>query len=108
MRVLVRESIADAGVELLRSKFEVDEDQTTPIAEIIDRYDAIVIRSATKLTADVTMVVSTVKAITSVRVERPRNSAKRFSGSTEAAAKFIAFTGPRTTPPRPCRRRRTS
>ena len=27
MRVLVRESIAEAGVELLRSKFEVDEDQ---------------------------------------------------------------------------------
>ena len=51
-RVLVRESIAEAGVELLRSKFEVDEDSETPIEEIIDRYEAIVIRSATKLTAD--------------------------------------------------------
>jgi D-3-phosphoglycerate dehydrogenase / 2-oxoglutarate reductase len=52
MRVLVREEIAPAGVELLRERFEVDEDGTTELAEIIDRYDAIVIRSATKLTAD--------------------------------------------------------
>ncbi len=52
MRVLVREKIATAGIELLRSKFEVDEDQTTPLEEIIDRYDAIVIRSATKMTAE--------------------------------------------------------
>ena len=51
-RVLVRESIAEAGVELLCSKFDVDEDSETPLEEIIDRYDAIVIRSATKLTAD--------------------------------------------------------
>ena len=52
MRVLVRESIADAGVELLRSRFDVDVDQESPIEEIIDRYDGIVIRSATKMTAD--------------------------------------------------------
>ena len=52
VRVLVRESIAEAGVELLRSKFDVDVDPTTPLEEIIGHYDAIVIRSATKLTAD--------------------------------------------------------
>jgi D-3-phosphoglycerate dehydrogenase len=52
VRVLVRETIADAGVELLRGKFEVDVDQESPLAEIIGNYDAIVIRSATKLTAD--------------------------------------------------------
>ena len=52
MRVLVREEIAPAGVELLRSRFDVDEDADSDLAEIIDRYDAIVIRSATKLTAD--------------------------------------------------------
>ena len=63
MRVLVRESIADAGVELLRSKFEVDEDQATPIAEIIDRYDAIVIRSATKLTAELIELATNLKMI---------------------------------------------
>jgi D-3-phosphoglycerate dehydrogenase / 2-oxoglutarate reductase len=53
VRVLVREPIADAGVELLRSRFEVDVDGDSDLNEIIDRYDAIVVRSATKLTADV-------------------------------------------------------
>jgi D-3-phosphoglycerate dehydrogenase len=52
MRVLVRESIAEAGVELLRSKFDVDVDASSPLEEIIERYDAIVIRSATRITAD--------------------------------------------------------
>jgi D-3-phosphoglycerate dehydrogenase len=52
VKVLVRESIADAGIDLLRSKFEVDVDAESPLDEIIGRYDAIVIRSATKLTAD--------------------------------------------------------
>jgi D-3-phosphoglycerate dehydrogenase len=52
VKVLVRETIADAGVQLLRDKFEVDVDQESPLAEIIGGYDAIVIRSATKLTAD--------------------------------------------------------
>jgi len=52
-RVLVRESIADAGVDLLRSRFDVDVDAESELAEIIARYDAIVVRSATKLTADV-------------------------------------------------------
>jgi hypothetical protein len=51
MRVLVREPIADAGVELLRSRFDVDVDADSPLEEIIDRYDAIVIRSATGSTA---------------------------------------------------------
>jgi len=49
----VREPIADAGVELLRSRFDVDVDGDSDLNEIIDRYDAIVVRSATKLTADV-------------------------------------------------------
>jgi D-3-phosphoglycerate dehydrogenase len=51
-RVLVREAIAPAGVELLRSRFDVDEDADSELSEIIERYDAIVIRSATKLTAE--------------------------------------------------------
>jgi D-3-phosphoglycerate dehydrogenase len=51
-RVLVREAIAPAGVDLLREHFEVDVDGDTDLAEIIGRYDAIVVRSATKLTAD--------------------------------------------------------
>lgn len=52
MRVLVRETIAEAGVTLLRSRFDVDVDHETPLEEIIDRYDGIVIRSASKLTAE--------------------------------------------------------
>ena len=52
MRVLVREPIADAGVELLRSRFDVDVDLESPLEEIIDRYDGIVIRSATHLGRD--------------------------------------------------------
>jgi D-3-phosphoglycerate dehydrogenase len=51
-KVLVREQIADAGVELLRERFEVDVDANGDLAEKIGDYDAIIIRSATKLTAD--------------------------------------------------------
>jgi D-3-phosphoglycerate dehydrogenase / 2-oxoglutarate reductase len=55
-RVLVKEKIADAGVDLLRRHFDVDvltdmgEDE---LPTAIGSYDAIVIRSATKLTAEV-------------------------------------------------------
>ena len=51
-RVLVREQIADAGVELLRERFDVDVDANGDLAATIGDYDAIVIRSATKLTAE--------------------------------------------------------
>ena len=51
-RVLVREAIAEAGVDLLRARFDVDVDSESELAEIIGGYDAIVVRSATKLTAD--------------------------------------------------------
>ena len=50
--MLVRERIADAGLELLRGRFEVDIDSESDLAERIGDYDAIIIRSATKLTAD--------------------------------------------------------
>jgi D-3-phosphoglycerate dehydrogenase len=63
VRVLVREEIAPAGVELLRGKFDVDEDTDTPLEEIIGRYDAIVIRSATKLTADLVAKADNLKVI---------------------------------------------
>src|SRR5690242_6048695 len=52
MKVLVRESIAPAGVDLLRERFDVDVDSDSALEEIIGRYDAIVVRSATKLTAE--------------------------------------------------------
>ena len=51
-RVLVREEIAEGGVRLLQERFDVDVDGTSDLAGAIGRYDGIVIRSATKLTAD--------------------------------------------------------
>ena len=51
-RVLVREEIAPAGVDLLRARFDVDVDGDSALDAIIGDYDAIVIRSATKLTRD--------------------------------------------------------
>ena len=52
-KVLVRESISDAGIDFLRARFDVDVDSDSPLEDIVGRYDAIVVRSATKLTADV-------------------------------------------------------
>ena len=55
MKVLVKEKIADAGVELLRANFDVDlglEMSDEELREEIGAYDAILIRSATKLTAE--------------------------------------------------------
>jgi D-3-phosphoglycerate dehydrogenase len=63
MKVLVREEIAPAGVELLRARFDVDEDGDSPLDEIIGRYDAIVIRSATKLTGDLIAKADALKVI---------------------------------------------
>ncbi|MGB2953298.1 MAG: phosphoglycerate dehydrogenase [Gaiellaceae bacterium] len=51
-RILIREEIADAGVELLRERFDVDVELNGDLGATIGGYDAIVIRSATKLTAD--------------------------------------------------------
>jgi D-3-phosphoglycerate dehydrogenase len=52
VKVLVREEIAPAGLALLRERFDVDVDRESPLEEIIGGYDAIVIRSATKLTVE--------------------------------------------------------
>ncbi|MGH2972477.1 MAG: phosphoglycerate dehydrogenase [Gaiellaceae bacterium] len=62
-KVLVREAIADAGVDLLRERFDVDVDLESPLEDIVDRYDAIVVRSATKLTADVIDRATNLKVI---------------------------------------------
>ena len=63
LRVLVREPIAEPGVELLRGRFDVDVDGDSDLAETIAGYDAIVIRSATKLTADVIARADRLKVI---------------------------------------------
>jgi len=51
-RVLVREKIAPAGVELLRERFAVDVDFEGDLAEQIAGYDALIVRSATKVTRE--------------------------------------------------------
>jgi D-3-phosphoglycerate dehydrogenase / 2-oxoglutarate reductase len=63
MRVLVREPIADAGLELLRASFDVDVDLDSPLEEIVGAYDALIVRSATKVTADVIGQATLLKAI---------------------------------------------
>ncbi len=54
-KVLVKEKIGDSGVELLRAHFDVDvgvDWSDEELAERIGDYDGIVIRSATKMTAE--------------------------------------------------------
>ena len=63
MKVLVRERIADAGVELLREHFDVDVDTESPLEEIVDGYDGLIVRSATKVTADVIARATRLKVI---------------------------------------------
>jgi D-3-phosphoglycerate dehydrogenase / 2-oxoglutarate reductase len=66
MRVLVKEKIADAGVDLLRSKFDVDlglEMGDEELREKIGGYDAILIRSATKMTPELIDLATNLKVI---------------------------------------------
>lgn len=66
MKVLVKEKIADSGVELLRENFEVDlglEMSEEELAEAIGGYDAILIRSATKLTPELIERATNLKVI---------------------------------------------
>ncbi len=56
MKVLVADAIADEGVERLRQAAEVDVKTKLPVEElcaIVGEYDALVVRSQTKVTADV-------------------------------------------------------
>jgi D-3-phosphoglycerate dehydrogenase / 2-oxoglutarate reductase len=53
-RVLVREQIAEAGLDLLRERgFDVVVDTDAPLEELLADADALIVRSATKVTADV-------------------------------------------------------
>jgi D-3-phosphoglycerate dehydrogenase / 2-oxoglutarate reductase len=63
LRVLVREPIAEAGVDYLRERFDVDVDSNGDLSARIGDYDGIVIRSATKLTADVLKHADRLKVI---------------------------------------------
>ncbi len=51
-RVLVRERIAEKGMEFLRGRFDLDVDLDGDLDETIGTYDGIVIRSATRMTAE--------------------------------------------------------
>jgi D-3-phosphoglycerate dehydrogenase len=51
VKVLIREPIAEAGIGLLRERFEVDVETDGDLEEQIGEYDAIIIRSGTQLTA---------------------------------------------------------
>jgi D-3-phosphoglycerate dehydrogenase / 2-oxoglutarate reductase len=66
VKVLVKEKIADSGVDLLKQNFEVDlglEMSDEELAEAIGSYDAILIRSATKLTAELIERAGNLKVI---------------------------------------------
>ncbi len=66
MKVLVKEKIADTGVELLQSRFEVDLGLDMSEEEFrakLPEYDAILIRSATKMTPELIDLASNLKVI---------------------------------------------
>ena len=65
-KVLVKEKIADAGVDLLRERFDVEVGTGWEDGELerrIGEFDAIVIRSATKLTAELIERATRMRAI---------------------------------------------
>ncbi|HEX5762495.1 MAG TPA: phosphoglycerate dehydrogenase [Solirubrobacterales bacterium] len=66
MKVLVKEKIADSGVELLRERFDVDlglDMSDEELRDSIAAYDAILVRSATQVTADLIERADNLKVI---------------------------------------------
>ncbi|MGB3633344.1 MAG: phosphoglycerate dehydrogenase [Rubrobacteraceae bacterium] len=66
MKVLISEKLADRGVELLEKEFEVDVLLGLSPEELLERigeYDGLIIRSATKVTAEVIEAADNLKAI---------------------------------------------
>ncbi len=66
MKVLVKEKIADTGVELLQRNFDVDlglEMSDQELRDTIGSYDAILIRSATKMTPELIDLATNLKVI---------------------------------------------
>jgi D-3-phosphoglycerate dehydrogenase len=62
-RVLVRERIAEPGIELLRRRFDVDVDFDGELSERIGAYDALVVRSATRVTPELIDAATRLKVI---------------------------------------------
>jgi D-3-phosphoglycerate dehydrogenase / 2-oxoglutarate reductase len=63
VKVLVRERISEAGLDLLREKFQVDVDSDGDLADKIGDYDAIIIRSGTHLTRELIERAENLKVI---------------------------------------------
>src|SRR3954453_5099153 len=63
MRVLVAENIGTSGVELLKQHFDVDVGVNGDIAERIADYDGLIVRSATKVDADLIAKATNLRAI---------------------------------------------
>ncbi len=66
MKVLISEKLADPGIELLKSDFEVDvllDLSADELLEKIGEYDGLIIRSATQVTAEVIDKARNLKAI---------------------------------------------
>ncbi|MBI2864528.1 MAG: phosphoglycerate dehydrogenase [Chloroflexi bacterium] len=66
MKVLITDPIAADGVEMLKSKVAVDEKigiKPAELISIIDQYDALVVRSETKVTAEVIDAGTNLKVI---------------------------------------------
>ena len=66
MRVLVTERLSDRGLERLRSEFQVDvreELASGDLAAEIGPYDALIVRSATKVTAAVLAAGENLKVV---------------------------------------------
>ena len=53
MKILVSDPISKKGIEILKAKSEVEFRDERKVYDIIEKFDGVIIRSATKLTADV-------------------------------------------------------
>ncbi len=66
MKVLVADALSDAGVDLLNERFDVDVRTGLPkdeLVRIIGAYDAVVVRSATTIDADVLAAADKLKVV---------------------------------------------
>ncbi|MEX2280840.1 MAG: NAD(P)-dependent oxidoreductase [Acidimicrobiia bacterium] len=65
-RILIADTIAEAGLDILRAHFDVDvatDLEPERLIEIVGEYEAMVVRSATKVTADVVAAAHRMKVI---------------------------------------------
>lgn len=63
MKVLVCDPISDSAIELLKSKLEVEIKGERRVEDLIGDFDAVIVRSATKITSDVIEKAKKLKVI---------------------------------------------